>query len=456
MKLSSKMAYDSADEMIFGSCRSPRTTRRGLRIGSGMVIPEIVVHPRPGSEATLKDLIREYERAYEEALTRCVSIGIPQVCLEVEHVIQMTQKPDWGEEIASAIAALTDSYRERYGITAACKFTIADVRRPALCHMRESERTEEVLDAFRRNAPFADILAIESLGGKEIFDHCIIRNDIKGMLFAQAVLGGRDMEWLWPRIVEIARDKGSLPGGDTSCAHANTAMFMAGGYLSRQIPHTLAALSRAISAGNTLVAYECGATGPGKNCAYENPIIKAVTGVSISCEGKSSACAHSDFCGNLIGAVCDLWSNEAVEFHSMFGGTSAAVFTEILGYDTALMNSSINLGLEHQLKTSMIHSDRLRDPQSYILSPDIAWIIGKTLTENSESYYARARAAALKSGELILEEPQLALTEYEKSALTGYLKILENLPGDQENFIDLCLHDYAGIKGFRKESYGFD
>ncbi len=448
------MAYDSPDQMIFGSSIYPVTTRRGLKIGAGSVIPEVIVHPRPGTEVSLKNLIREYEKAYEDVLKRCVAIGIPQICLELEHVAQITLNSGWGKEIAASLAELTDQYRDTYGIDAVCKFTIADIRRPESGNMRESERTSSVLNAFRESAPYGDMIAIESIGGKEVFDHCIIRNDIRGMIFAQAVLGGRDMQWLWPQIVSIARESGCLPSGDTSCAHANTAMFMAGSYLDRNIPHSLAALSRAVSAGNSLIAFECGATGPGKNCAYENPVIKAVTGVPISCEGKASACAHSDFCGNLIASVCDLWSNEAVEHHSMFGGTSGAVFTEILGYDTSLMNSAIHRGFERELQACMINSDRYRDPQSYILSPDVAWKIGKSITESHQSYYTRARAAALTCGELIFGDPHLRLTGYETEALTGYLKIIEQLPEDEGSFIDICLCEYSQVKGFRPDSYG--
>ncbi len=454
MKLTQTMAYAEAQDMIFGSCLYPVTTKNGLRIGDGSVVPEIVVHPRSGSEVTLKTLLREFERGYGDALERCVSIGHPQICLEIEHVAQMTLQPEWGEQVAVQIISLMEKYRQRYGIDSACRFTIADIRRPDMVHMRDSDRTEKVLDAFRACARHVDMVAIESIGGKEIFDHAIIRSDVTGMLFGQAVLGGRDMQWLWPHIVAIARRHDCCPSGDTGCAHANTAMFLAGGYQGKEIPHTLAALARAISVGNTLVAYECGAMGPGKNCAYENPMIKAITGVPISCEGKSSACAHSGFCGNVIAAVCDLWSNEAVEYHAMFGGTTAAVFSELLGYDAALMNTAIGMGYAHQFQECMVNSDRYRDPQSYILCPDIAWKIGKAVTENHQSFYARARAAALTCGELILKDTRLQLTTYEHDALTHFMAELDNLPDDEGDFIDLCLAKYANIKGFRRESYG--
>ena len=454
MKLAQTMAYAEAKEMIFGSCLHPVPTKSGMDIGGGQVLPEIVVHPRAGSEVSLKTLLREFERGYGDALERCVSIGHPGICLEIEHVAQMTRQADWGEAVAAQTLSLMETYRNRYGLASACRFTIADIRKPDMVHMRESEPAARVLEAFTACARYADMVAIESIGGKEIFDHAVIRNDVTGLLFGQAVLGGRDMQWLWPQIVAIAHEHGCCPSGDTSCAHANTAMFMAGGYQGREIPHTLAALVRAISVGNTLVAYECGATGPGKNCAYENPMIKAITGVPVSCEGKSSACAHSGFAGNVIAAVCDLWSNEAVEYHAMFGGTTSAVFTELLGYDTALMNTALAMGYQDQLQECMVNSDRYRDPQSYILCPDNAWKIGRAVTQNHQSFYSRARAAALKCGELISGDSQLRLTAYERDALAHYMAELDSLPEDEGNFIDLCLARYAKIKGFRPASYG--
>ena len=60
------------------------------------------------------------------------------------------------------------------------------------------------------------------------------------------------------------------------------------------------------------MAFEHGAVGPSKDCAYENPIIKAITGCPISMEGKSAACAHFSPLGNIASAMCDLWSNESV------------------------------------------------------------------------------------------------------------------------------------------------
>jgi methanol--5-hydroxybenzimidazolylcobamide Co-methyltransferase len=454
MKLFDTMSYRSPEEMMFGFAQKPVTTRRGLVIGGGSVIAEIVPHPRPGSEKTLSTLLREFERANGDALERCVNIGVPSLVLENEHVFQMTDNPNWGKEIAALANRQIDEYGEQYGLKVAYRATVADLRKPEMVNIRDSERTRKVLESFVACAPYADILSIESIGGKEIFDYCIIRNDITGLLFAQGVLGSRDMAWLWPQIVVIAGEHGALPGGDTDCAQANTAMFMAGGYISKNLPHSLAALSRAIAAGRSLVAYENGATGPGKDCGYENPIIKAVTGLPMSMEGKSCACAHSSLCGNVMAAVCDLWSNEAVAYHSMFGGSTPAVFTEILGYDVASMNAAIALGYQREYQASLVASDRYRSLHGFILTPDNAWAIGKALVDNSDSYYTRARAAAMTCGELMLADPQLPFTTFEKESLLSYMKEMESLPADEEDFIDLCLKKYSQVNGFLPEAYG--
>lgn len=454
MKLTDTMAYGSADEMIFGSAKKPVTTRRGVVIGGGTVIPEVVPHPRPGSEKNQRALLREFERAHQDVLERCVSIGLPSIVLENEHVYQMTDNAKWGMEVAALAAHQIDEYRDQYGLKAAYRATIADLRKPDMVDLRSSERTVKVLEAFEVCAKHADIVSIESIGGKEIFDHAIIRNDITGLLFSQAVLGGRDMAWLWPQIVGIAAKHGAIPGGDTDCAQANTAMFMAAGFIAKDVPHSLAALCRGIAVGRSLVAYECGAMGPGKDCGYENPMLKAITGLPMSTEGKSSACAHSSLCGNVMAAVCDLWSNEAVEYHRLFGGSTPAVFAEILGYDAAAMNSAIALGYQKEYQACLVASDRYRSLHGFILCPDNAWAIGKAVVDHNQSYYARAKAAAATCGELMLGDRQLHFTAFEKEALLGYLSEIETLPDNEDDFIDLCLNKYRKVKGFRPEAYG--
>ncbi len=450
-----QMAYKDGAEMMFGTAKKPVTTKRGMVLGGKYVHPEVVPHPRPGSEKTMKTLLREYERANGDALERMVIVGHPTLQIENEHIFQMTHNPKWGGEIAAQTARQMDDYLQKYGLKASYRSTIADLRKPDMHDMRQSDYTHEVIESFKECSKYADIVSIESMGGKEIFDHSIIRNDIAGILFGIGVLGAIDMEWMWDQIVDIAKKNNCIPGGDTNCSEANTAMFMAGGMTSKDVPHVIAALSRSIAASRTLVAYECGATGPTKDCAYEDPIIKAMAGVPISCEGKTSACAHSDLCGNLIMAVTDLWSNEAVEYHDMFGATTTSVFAEILGYDCAMLNTSIELGYQEQLKEILVNSDMYRDSHSLILAPDNAWQIGNAIVSNrSKGNYASARAGAIKAGEIIAGDPKMKLTAHEKEALDKAMKDLGALPENEGDFIDQCLSKYKNVKGFNPKSYG--
>lgn len=451
-----KMAYASADEMIFGKAKNPVKYGRDFTVGGGYVYPELVPHPRPGTESTKKSLVKEYEKMVTDVLDRCVAIGIPGIQIELEHVYQMTKNPDWGGEIAAATKYLQEEYHRKYGLKSAIRATIADFRKPDEEDIRNSVAMETQLKTFESSAVGgADNLSIESVGGKEISDYTIVRQDIRGTLFGVGVLGSRDMEFMWKKIVDIAGRYGVTPGGDTNCAQANVAMFMAGGYQDRSVPHTFAALTRAISAARSLVAYEQGAKGPSKDCGYEDVIIKAITGIPISMEGKTCACAHSDLVGNLIGACCDLWSNEAVEYHDMFGGTTVAVFTEILGYDVALMNTAVEMGHAKILKELMVESDKYRDTHGFILCPENAYEIGKAIVANNSSYYSRAKAAAIKAGELMLGDSKLQMSAFEKEALVSAMRTLESLPEKEEDFVSECTDIYKKlIPGFSLANYG--
>jgi methanol--5-hydroxybenzimidazolylcobamide Co-methyltransferase len=78
------------------------------------------------------------------------------------------------------------------------------------------------------------------------------------------------------------------------------------------IPRVFAAIERAVPVVRSLVAYECGAVGLGKDRDYESPILRAITCFSTAIEGKTSVCAHLSEMGNLAAARCDNWSKEAL------------------------------------------------------------------------------------------------------------------------------------------------
>ena len=96
-----------------------------------------------------------------------------------------------------------------------------------------------------------------------------------------------------------------------------------------------------MSVARSLVAYERGAVGPSKDCAYEGPYIKAITGYPISLEGAEAAVAHASPVGNIAKATADLWSNESVQNIKLLGGMAPICYLEQLIYDCRLMNEAL-------------------------------------------------------------------------------------------------------------------
>lgn len=453
------MAYSSWDEMVFGRSIYPVRCGFDLEIGAGMVHPELKYHPRPGTEKDFDTIYHEYERMTRDILDRCIQIGLPSVVLELEHVFQLTDNPKLGKEIAHMTKWLLKEYYDKFGLKSALRVTVADIRKFEKGY-RKTEEYDKIMESFRLSAETgADILSIESTGGKEVFNYAITRQDLIGCLFAVGILGSLDMEYLWKDIVNIAKEYNVIPGGDTDCAHSNSAMFLAGGFTSNELSHVFSALIRPIGGARSLVAFDVGAKGPDKDCGYEGPIIKAITGCPISMEGKGCACAHSDLMGNVSAAVCDLWSNEAVQYGEMFGGSTPAVFTEILGYDVAQMNSAIRLGTEKILRDIFIESDELRDPQAYVISPRIAYSIGSSIV-GGKDYYERSLFALSRAYEELegaVKENRLSLSKNERETLQECGKIIEQLPESGDRFISECIKRYKDtVPGFRLDSYGLE
>ena len=117
----------------------------------------------------------------------------------------------------------------------------------------------------------------------------------------------------------------------------------------KYIPTLFAAVVRVITVVRTIVAIEEGAVGPDKDCGYEGPFLKAITGTPISMEGKTSACAHFSPVGNIACACADLWSNESVQNIKLLSGMAPAAYAEQLEYDTRLMNAATDAGFDTHL-----------------------------------------------------------------------------------------------------------
>src|SRR5208337_2859158 len=210
-----------------------------------------------------------------------------------------------------------------------------------------------------------------------------------------------DMRFLWTELDGIAKKHGVYCAGDSACGFGNTAMVLAE---QKMIPRLFAAVVRAVTAVRSLVAFECGAVGLGKDCAYENPILKAITGYPMAMEGKTSACAHLSPMGNLAAACCDTWSNESVQNIKLLGGMAPTCYMEQLVYDCRLMNTASSHGKEsaHYLQQWLVESDVANDPQAFILSPQSAVALARVIVESSSHYHAGV-AVARKAIDLLSE-----------------------------------------------------
>lgn len=328
-------------------------------------------------------------------------------------------------------------FEAKYGLKSALRMTPNDLRemnRPPV--MRSGKYWDSMLRIFDQTAKDgADILAIESTGGKEINDEAIVNADLRTSVFALGCLGARDMKWLWSNITRIANENGVIPGGDSSCGFANTSMVLAEqGF----IPKVYAAVMRAMVTPRALVAIENGAVGPGKDCAYENVYLKAITGTPISLEGKSAACAHFSPIGNIAAAVADLWSNESVQQVKMLSGFAPVVSTEQLIYDCRLMNTATKKGQRTWMRDLLIESDCYLDPQAYVLKPENVFKIAEEIVKTQDPFL-RTLNTGRQTLEIIqqgVDKGELSLEERELSWLDRFRDQLDEIPENEEEFIE--------------------
>ncbi len=460
-----KMAYDKADDMLFGHAKKPVSYGLGIKVGAGRVIPEINYAPRAGTEKSVERITKEYvDYISKDAITRALTLGFPDLQLETEWVSQMGTVPGMAASVVAGQKAITEKYHKEYGINLAVRHTIPD-QREAEHGLREGmdkkfgypEKFIECCENACENG--ADVLSVESVGGKEFADYAVTHGDITAFLFGVGYLGSIDMEHIWTEMVDIAKKNKVIPGGDTNCSGANVSMFMAGGLLDNDVQRTFSAVTRAISAARTMVAIEAGAMGPDKDCGYEGPIIKSVTGTPCAQEGKNCQCAHADLQGNLMAQCCDLWSNESVEYHPEFGGSSVQCWLGSLGYETSLMNTAIATGQGKVLRDLYMTTDRTRGPEGYILAYDNAWQIGKAIAENGDNYYLRAKAAGITAAKIVrggYDKKELILTKKQLDVLDKIIVELEALPDDEDKFYDYCVKKYQNdVPTFNPKSYGF-
>jgi methanol--5-hydroxybenzimidazolylcobamide Co-methyltransferase len=445
-------------QLIFGTAPKPVKTRRGLEIGGGQVYAELnfTLPVMSIKNDTLKDVYRHYRDIGEGALKRALELNSKGVVLELETLLEMTKTPSIGVEVVKILNETCENYYQKFGLKSEIRLTPNDLRefeRPA--RQRTTELLEPMFELFEQGAlAGGDLLSIESTGGKEVSDEALLMCDLKTIVFALAVLGVRDMHFLWRKIVAVAKKQNKIAAGDTACGFANTAMVLAE---QKCIPRVFAALVRVISVVRSAVAIEEGATGPHKDCGYEGIFLKAICGIPVSMEGKTAACAHFSPVGNIAAAGADLWSNESVQNIKLLSGMAPTVYMEQLEYDVRLMNASIGEGdiSARTLQRLLVASDEYTDPQALILSPENVIRISKELVKG-DSYVANARNGALEAIRIMeeaLESGKMQLPETEQSYLPLLKEDLESIPDSESNFIEMMLPVIDPSK-FIPEEYG--
>jgi methanol---5-hydroxybenzimidazolylcobamide Co-methyltransferase len=448
---SRRLAISDPADLRFGVAPKPLTTRQGLTIGGGVVYPELnfTLPPMFVDASTMPEVRAQYQQIISGALKRAVELEAPGLVVEFETLPPMTENPAWGIELARILLDAMAEAHAKHGLKSVLRITPNDTRemvRPP--RMRSGPLYEAMLATFDGCAAAgAELLSIESVGGKEVHDEALMMGDLRGVIFGLCVLGVRDIRFLWTQLDQIARKHGVHCAGDTACGFGNTAMVLAE---QMMIPRVFAAVVRAISAVRTLVCYQCGAVGPGKDCGYENPILKAITGFPMAMEGKTAACAHFSPLGNIAAATCDTWSNESVQNVKLLAGMAPTCYLEQLIYDCRLMNEALADGRDAALlyRKWMVSSDASRDPQAYVLTPDSSIAIAQAIVNSPDAYNA-GKAAALTALRLLRDahrDGALHILPREVPYLDRLQHTVEALPAKEPEFIDQMMAEVDTTK----------
>jgi len=439
-----KTAYENLSDFIYGKSLYPVPLKNGMVIGGGTMYPEInfTLPTMIINKDSMPEVIRNYKEIITGVCERAKELYVPGFVAELEVLPPMTENPEWGIEVCKNVVDIIKEYEAKHGVKGSVRMTPVDIREGNdLEHMWRGRKWDAIMKTFEGAANAgADFLAIESVGGKETHDEATMYCDISKSIFALSVLGCNDMTKMWTEICNIADRTGTIASGDTACGFANTAMVLAD---RNYIPRVFAATVRVISAIRSLVAIECGAKGPHKDCGYEGAYVKAITGTPISMEGRTAACAHLSPVGNIAMCVADIWSNESIQNIKLLGGMAPTVSFEQLVYDCRLMNAATERGQDAALLLRDLHadSDSKLDPQAYVLRPDVVLDISKELV-TVEGHYPRSKKAAalaLSYMQKAHEQGELNLEDKELMWLENLSETVADLPEDVGEFTESML-----------------
>ena len=175
-------------------------------------------------------MLDEYKKITLDVMKRAVNLGVESLQLETELNYVATLNPKIAGEIPTLQKSILEKHHQEYGINLALRMTVADIRF-GLRDVSFERAYNTVLETFEETTKNgADVLSIESMGGKEVFDYSLIRGNLRGIMFSLTVLASHDMMRLWREITRITEKYGIIPGGDTACGFANSAMMLANGF----------------------------------------------------------------------------------------------------------------------------------------------------------------------------------------------------------------------------------
>lgn len=286
-KIFSQLAYVRLNDFLYGSAPKPIPCKNGMVIGGGLVYPEInfTLPPMDIRQDTMPDVLKQYKEMISGVLTRASELHVPGVVVEIELLPPMTIHPEWGIDVTKTVRDIMFDFEVNKGLKCVLRLTPNDTRehiRPPI--LRSGKLLENMFATFEGAAKAgADFLSVESTGGKEIHDDALINADLPSVLFSLGVLGVRDIHFLWGHIVDIAQRNGCMAAGDSACGFGNTAMVLAD---RGMIPKVFATVVRVATVQRSLAAFEMGAVGPSKDCAYEGPFLKAIAGIPLAMEGN--------------------------------------------------------------------------------------------------------------------------------------------------------------------------
>lgn len=425
-----KVAIDKLDDLIYAKVPKPVVLKNGMSIGGGYLRPELnyTLPAMLVKEETLPAVWKNYTEMTTSICDRALELKCPEFMIELESLPPMTVYPKWGGENVKVIRDIMASYEAKHGLKSALRFTPVDMREgKQLKHLWRGPEWDQIMEVMELGCKAgADFLSIESVGGKEVHDEASMYCDIKKAAFALGVLRCTDMEKLWTGIVEIAEKNGKIAAGDSACGFANTAMVLAE---QKYIPRVYGAAIRVMAAVSEMVAIECGAKGPHKDCGYEGVYMKAITGTPISTEGRMACHAHLSQVGNIALCLSDNWSNESIQNIKVLSGMAPTAGFEQLVYDCRMMNTARAKGQDVMIRDILADSDSTLDPHAYILRPDVVLEISKEMVK-VEGHLARTKAAGL-----------LALEAMKKGHAAGKL----NLDPKELEWLDTLRADLEGV-----------